>query len=69
MTIQQLDSKYSFNWLKISKDANTAYLTALHFGKGETGTVRTAAAIINALPITEQERQELINSMFERKGN
>ena len=50
MTIQQLDDKHCFNWSKVAKDANVAYLTALHFSHGESVRMSTARAIINALP-------------------
>lgn len=68
MTIQELDHKYSFDRTKTAAASGKSIYTVLNFFKGEPATVRTAAAIINALPITEQERQELINSMFERKS-
>lgn len=67
MIISQLDDKYKFRRTHIAEIANVSIPRVKKFLRGETGTVKTAAAIINALPITEQERQELINSMFERK--
>ena len=64
MTIQQLDDKHSFNWRKVSRDANVGYLTAFHFAKGEFGNISTAAKIINALPISQVERAALIENLF-----
>ncbi len=69
MTIQELNDKYSFNWRKVAKDADTAYLTALNYFHGKHTNLNTTRAIVNALPITADERQALIMSMFERKGN
>lgn len=68
MTIQQLDDKHCFNWRRVAKDANVAYLTALHFSYGESVSMRTARAIINALPISQIERAELIATMFQPDG-
>lgn len=69
MTIQELDSKYSFNRKRACEMSGMSYDTVMKFFKGQPATVKTAAAIINALPITAKERRELIDSMFERKGN
>lgn len=64
MTIQQLDDKHCFNWRRVAKDANVSYLTALNFSHGESVRVKTARAIINALPISQIERAALIESLF-----
>ena len=64
MTIQQLDDKHCFNWRRVAKDANVAYLTALHFSHGESVRMSTARAIINALPISQIERAALIESLL-----
>lgn len=64
MTIQQLDDKHCFNWRRVAKDANVAYLTALNFSHGESVRMSTARAIINALPISQIERAALIESLL-----
>ena len=65
--LAKLDDKYTFNWLKISEKAGVSTGTVNNFERGKNVNVSTAAKIINALPITPKERQELINSYFEPK--
>lgn len=69
MTIQQLDNKYSFDRTKVTTASKKSYYTVVNFLKGAPATVKTAAAIINALPITPIERAALIETMFQPKGD
>ena len=68
VTIQQLDNKYSFDRTKVATASKKSYYTVVNFFKGASTTVSTAAAIINVLPITALEREELIATMFQPDG-
>ena len=68
MTIQQLDQKYEFSRTKTAADSGMSYPAVIKFFQGAPATVKTAAAIINALPITPIERAALIETMFQPKG-
>lgn len=68
MTIQMLDEKYKFRRTHVAEVANVSVPRVKTFLKGESETVKTAAAIINALPITPIERAALIETMFQPKG-
>lgn len=68
MTINDLDRKYRFCRKKISEDSGINYATVKNFVRGSSVTVKTAAAIINVLPITALERAELIATMFQPDG-
>lgn len=63
-----LDEKYKFRRTHVAEVANVSVPRVKTFLKGESGTVKTAAAIINALPITSIERAALIETMFQPKG-
>lgn len=66
MTIEQLDSKYVFCRKKIAEDSGINSGTVSNFlnGKHRNVNVKTASAIINALPISQIERAALIESLF-----
>lgn len=64
MTIKNLDEKYHFCRTAIAKDAGVSYATIKSFIRGENVRVNIAAKIINALPITPNERTALIETMF-----
>lgn len=68
MTIQQLDEKYEFSRTKTAADSGVSYPAVIRFFQGAPATVKTAAAIINVLPITAIERAELIATMFQPDG-
>lgn len=67
MTISQLNQRYNFSRKDIVKKSGVSYPTVINFFRGKAMTVATTVSIINSLPITPQERQELINSYFEPK--
>lgn len=70
MTIKELDSKYQFSIKKIADDSGVTYPTVTRIirRKGnQTANINTLAKIINALPITPNERTALIETMFEPK--
>lgn len=64
MTIKQLNDKYSFSRTMASERSGVSYYSVINFLRGRACTVKTARAIINALPITPEERSSLIESMF-----
>lgn len=64
MTIKDLDNKYRFCRKKISEDSGVNYATVKNFIRGDSVRIKTASAIINALPISQLERAALIESLF-----
>ena len=67
MTITDLDAKYALRLGKLQEETGLNPRTVQSFLKGESCNIRTAAKIVNALPITPKERRDLINSYFEPK--
>lgn len=67
MTIKELDAKYHFSRTAIAKDSGVSYATVKNFINGDNTRVDVAARLINALPITPNERTALIETMFEPK--
>ena len=68
MTLQTLKDKYGFNIARISRMSKLSQLTVHKFFSGKNSTIKTASAIINVLPITQEERSALIESLFEPKA-
>lgn len=67
MTVKELDAKYRFSLKKISEDSGLTYATVTKIIRrkpAEGMTIRNARRIINALPITPEERAALIESLF-----
>lgn len=67
MTFRELDAKYRFSLKKVSEDSGMTYETVQRILRREenpTGNIKTLAKIINALPITPNERTALIETMF-----
>lgn len=72
VTLRELDAKYRFSLKKISKDSGITYETVTKIIRrkpAEGMTVRNARRIINALPITLEERAALIESLFAPEMN
>lgn len=67
VTAQELDNKYSFDRTKTAERSGVSYPSVKDFFKGKPQSVKTVSKILNVLPITPKERQELINSYFEPK--
>lgn len=66
MKLQELDNKYHFTKSAIAIDSALAYKTVDKFFNGchESMTIRNANKVIRSLPITREERDGLILSLF-----
>ena len=65
--LTDLDGKYDFNWMRISEKSGVNRGAIYNLENGKDVKLSTISKVINALPITPEERQELINSYFEPK--
>ena len=68
MTIDELDEKYRFRRDKLAAASGISGPTLQNIFKHKTnGQLSTMRRFVNALPISAEERQELINSLFEKE--